>query len=237
MPLPAALLLTEPGSTLSLLIFSPSLADRGTACSAIRVSNLRRLRYRWCKTHRPNGLWKARVLGTPLDQDEVPSVTLRRGRAFVAAVIFFSRLAPQRSHSRLSAIPCARRSHRRSRAGTTRSRSLLTRTLALAVHLGSTVRRPRSHTVPGRAFQRLPANRVPWRSKKGGCPTNGKDDPGLPRGYRLDEVRPRFVFLNGSGGPRAAVSGGLVAAGGPLEEATEWDLLDRPPGGEKVEGG
>lgn len=57
---------------------------------------------------------------------------------------------------------------------------------------------------------------------------NGKDEPRLPLGYRLDEGQPDFVFLIRPDGSRVAVFGGLGASRESIEGAAEKDLRHRP---------
>ena len=66
---------------------------------------------------------------------------------------------------------------------------------------------------------------------------NGKDEPRLPRGYRLAEGQPDFVFLIRPDGSQAAVFSGLGASAGSIEETAQRDLQERPPEEEGVEGG
>ena len=54
------------------------------------------------------------------------------------------------------------------------------------------------------------------------------NEPNLPRGYRLYEGQPDFVFLIRPDGSRAAVFSGLGASRRAIEEAARRDPRDQP---------
>lgn len=62
------------------------------------------------------------------------------------------------------------------------------------------------------------------------------NEPNLPRGYRLDEGQPDFVFLIRPDGSQVAVFSGLGASRVAIEEAARSDLRDQPPENEGDEG-
>lgn len=66
---------------------------------------------------------------------------------------------------------------------------------------------------------------------------SARNEPKLPRGYRLDEGDSDFVFLIRPDGSRAAVFSAMGASRGPIKEAAERDLRDRSTRDEEVEEG